>query len=125
MSNINEETNKKGFQGDSVEKKELLKKQSEVNLETDKFKGKNALDKLKPFLSMIIDEVAVFALSMLLFIIVDFIMKNTVYYTFSDRSAGLLMIFIITNILYFGIAENLKGQDTLGRIATKIEISRK
>lgn len=116
MSDIKEETNTNDFEGDISEKEVLLKKQDESAIEETDVKVNSAKNKFKPIIAIIIDDAIIFGLAMVLLQIVDFIMQNTVYYTFSDKSAAILLMFIITSVLYFSILENLKNKKTIGKI---------
>jgi hypothetical protein len=69
---------------------------------------------LKRFLSGIIDQILSIAISLLLLVIFDAIIK-LIGFQVSDRESMFLIMYIITNVLYRPILETTKLKETIGR----------
>lgn len=103
--------NTEDFTEEIIEENKVLVEDFENENEGEKIKKKPGF--LKKLLSGIIDQILSIAISLLLLVSFDAIIKLFGFYI-ADREPMFLIIYIITNVLYRPILEATKLKETIG-----------
>ncbi|MGG7142306.1 hypothetical protein ACQPVP_02430 [Clostridium nigeriense] len=118
----NKDLNNDEFQEEVVEKNKVIEAIDGVDCKevtTEKKNEKNKEDGkgikfLKKLLAGIIDQIISIAISLLLLIVFDLILKVIGLYI-AEREPMFLIMYIIVNILYIPICTSTKLKETIGR----------
>ena len=111
----NKELNKDEVINEAVEENKVIEPvNAEVYGETEVKEDSKGLIFFKKILAGAIDQIISIALSLLLLIVVDFLLKLFGFYI-AEREPMFLIMYIIVNIIYGPICASTKLKDTIGR----------
>ena len=118
----NKDLNNEEFEKDVMEENEIIEaidgvecKEATTESKIEKIKedSKSSIF-LKKILSAIVDQIISIAISLILLIVIDFILRIFGLYI-AEREPMFLIMYIIVNILYAPICTSIKLKDTIGR----------
>lgn len=111
----NKEFNKEEVINEVVEESKVIEPVTEEEYSEEKVKKESkAVNFLKNVLAGTIDQIISIALSLLLLIVVDLLLKLFGFYI-AEREPMFLIMYVIVNIIYGPICTSTKLKDTIGR----------